>query len=162
MPALNGDCAAMLKALRRIIHATDLHAKHVVKQSGLTVPQVLILQAARDLGAVTTRVLSEHISLSPATVTTVLDRLEERALIVRYRSQEDRRIVHVRLTPAGSDALARAPALLHERFTGRFLTLPPSRRATLIAALAEVAAMMDAASVTAAEPDLVPEPDGID
>ena len=106
MPARNartistaGDPAHdVLVALRRIIRAVDLHSKSVSKASGLTPPQILILQAIRQLGEVTTGRVSAEVSLSQATVTTILDRLEQRDLIERYRSERDRRIVHARLS----------------------------------------------------------------
>src|SRR3546814_9311139 len=66
----------VLTALRRIIRATDLHSKQLAREVGLTTPQVVLLQAVRDLGEVTTGQLSRRVSLSQGTVTTILDRLE--------------------------------------------------------------------------------------
>ena len=34
----------VLVALRRVIRATDLHSKHLAKTTGLTAPQMLLLQ----------------------------------------------------------------------------------------------------------------------
>src|SRR3546814_7855491 len=66
---------AVLTALRRIIRATDLHSKQLSREVGLTTPQVVVLQAVRDLGEVTTGQLSRRVSPSQGTVTTILDRL---------------------------------------------------------------------------------------
>src|SRR3546814_3935999 len=63
---------AVLTALRRIIRATDLHSKQLSREVGLTTPQVVVLQAVRDLGEVTTGQLSRRVSLSQGTVTTIL------------------------------------------------------------------------------------------
>jgi DNA-binding MarR family transcriptional regulator len=70
----------VLVALRQIIRATDLHSKHVMKVCGLTVPQLVVLLAIEELGAVTVREISRHVSLSQATVTTILNRLKNAAL----------------------------------------------------------------------------------
>ena len=43
----------VLVALRRVIRATDLHSKHLAKTTGLTSPQILLLQTIRDQGEVT-------------------------------------------------------------------------------------------------------------
>ncbi len=49
------------------------------RETGLTAPQLAILQAIADLGEVTTGRISADVSLSQATVTVILDRLVERA-----------------------------------------------------------------------------------
>jgi DNA-binding MarR family transcriptional regulator len=148
-----GDCdsaQAVLSALRRIIRATDLHSKQLARDTGLTTPQVVVLQAVRDLGEVTTGQLSRRVSLSQATVTTILDRLESRGLVERYRSNADRRIVHGRLTRQGRAILRKAPPLLHERFTEAFQQLSTARQSRILTTLDEVAVMMGAAELDAA------------
>lgn len=141
---------AVLVALRRIIRATDLHSKRIGKATGLTVPQLVVLQAIGDLGEVTTGRVASEVSLSQATVTVILDRLEEKGLISRYRSDVDRRIVHGTLTPAGRHQVDLAPPLLHESFMQRFDALPEPKRRRIQEALDEVAAMMDAGDLDAA------------
>ena len=84
----------VLIALRRVIRATDLHSKYLAKTTGLTAPQILLLQTLRDKGQVTIGELAQEMSLSQATVTTILDRLEKRGLVYRQRSQTDKRKVH--------------------------------------------------------------------
>lgn len=141
---------AVLSALRRIIRATDLHSKQLARDVGLTTPQAVVLQAVRDLGEVTTGQLSRRVSLSQGTVTTILDRLEDRGLVERYRSAADRRVVHSRLTRRGRAVLRRAPPLLHERFTEAFRRLSAARQSRILATLDEVAEMMGAAELDAA------------
>ncbi|TNF04460.1 MAG: MarR family transcriptional regulator, partial [Gammaproteobacteria bacterium] len=99
----------VLIALRRVIRATDLYSKHLAKTSGLTAPQILLLQAIRDRGQVTIGELAEEISLSQATVTTIIDRLEKRGLVYRQRSTEDKRKVHAFLTEKAHQVLQDAP-----------------------------------------------------
>lgn len=140
----------VLVALRRIIRAVDLQSKRVSKASGLTTPQVLILRAIRELGEVTSGRISDEVSLSQATVTTILDRLEQRGLIERYRSNNDRRIVHGRLTKAGRQALKNAPALLHERFIAMFSALDASEQQRTIETLESVAEMLGGSDLDAA------------
>lgn len=140
----------VLVALRQIIRATDLHSKQLMKASGLTIPQVLILRAVAELGSVTVRRLSEHISLSQATVTTVIDRLEARNLVIRGRNLQDRRVVNTRLTPLGEQALAEAPPLLQESFMVRFGGLAEWEKTLILSSLQRVAEMMGGAKLDAA------------
>ncbi|WP_425407298.1 MarR family winged helix-turn-helix transcriptional regulator [Hwanghaeella sp.] len=140
----------VLVALRRIIRAIDLQSKRIAKTSGLTTPQVMVLQSIRDLGEVTTGRLSSDVSLSQATVTTILDRLEQRGLVERYRSDRDRRIVHTKLTEAGRKSLKKAPPLLHEEFIAAFADLPAGRQDEIVATLEEVATMLGGGDLDAA------------
>ena len=42
----------VLIALRRLMRATDLHSRHLVKTAGLTAPQLLLMQAIHNRGEV--------------------------------------------------------------------------------------------------------------
>ncbi len=134
----------LLVELRRISRATDLQSKRMVKASGLTIPQVMVLRAIADLGDVTVKRVSSHVSLSQATVTTILNRLESRRLVTRVRSETDKRVVNARLTAAGEAVLANAPTLLHERFIERFEALSGAEQARIVEAMRQVAGLMDA------------------
>lgn len=130
------------KAIRRIVRANDLQSKALTKTIGLTAPQLVILKAIAALGEVTTTALSVHVDLSAATVITILDNLEARGMVERYRSLNDRRVVHTRLTPAGEALIERAPETLGEDFVLRFQSLVPAQRRELIDSLNELADMM--------------------
>lgn len=143
-------CDEVLIALRRVIRAVDLHSRALVRSHGLTAPQALVLKevvAARELpvGA-----LAQRVSLSHATITDILNRLERRALVVRSRSEMDRRRVLVRATPAAEQTLERAPPLLQESFASRFAQLADWEQTLLLASLQRIAALMDAERIDAA------------
>ena len=104
----------VLVALRRIIRATDLHSKRLSKESGLTAPQLLILQTLRNEGELTAGEVARKVSLSQATVTTIIDRLEKREYVIRERSSQDKRKVFLHLSDAGRDALGNAPKPLQD------------------------------------------------
>jgi len=140
----------LLVALRRIIRAIDLQSKRLARSSGLTIPQLVVLQSIRDLGEVTGRQIAGHVSLSQGTMTTILDRLERRGLIERYRSSSDRRIVHARLTREGRRLIRKAPPLLQAQLTRRFEALGAGEQARIVATLEQVAALMGAAELDAA------------
>ena len=140
----------VLVSLRRIIRATDLHSKRMIKECGLTTPQIMVLRAIETLGDVTVRRISNDVSLSQATVTTILNRLENRGLVDRVRSIEDKRIVNAKLTAAGRDVLASAPKLLHDKFIHRFESLDDWEKTQLLSSLQRIANMMDAESIDAA------------
>ncbi|HLV76788.1 MAG TPA: MarR family transcriptional regulator [Marinobacter sp.] len=139
----------VLVALRRVIRATDLHSKRLSKHAGLTGPQLLIMRSIRDLGEVTIGTIAENVSLSQATVTTILDRLELRELVYRVRSTQDKRKVHAHLTEAGAELLAQAPNPLQEDFIQKYQSLEEWEQTMILAALQRVAHMMDADDIDA-------------
>lgn len=141
-PGLDEDLAGLVKAIRVIAQAIDTRSKSMARLSGLTIPQAVLLAAVRDLGEVTTNGLSRHVDLSPGTVVSILDKLEERGFIERYRSPTDRRIVHSRLTDAGAEILARAPGLLPGETVAAIAALPEPERKKLVAAFRSVASML--------------------
>lgn len=139
----------VLVALRRVIRATDLHSKHLAKTTGLTSPQILLLQTIRDKGEVTIGELANKMSLSQATVTTILDRLEKRSLVYRERSTQDKRKVHAYLTDEGFEMLKGAPMPLQEQFARQFSDLHEWEQTMIISSLQRVAQMMDAQHIDA-------------
>jgi DNA-binding MarR family transcriptional regulator len=138
------EIVQILRLLRRINHATDLHSKYLIKATGLTAPQLIVLKAIHELGEVTAGTIAEHVSLSAGTVSILLDRLESHGLIERYRSTRDRRVAHARLTGKGVDVVGRAPSLMREKFIARFTRLSPAAQSQYISVLKSIADMMDA------------------
>ena len=140
----------VLIALRRIIRATDLHSRALGKETGLTTPQLVVIRAVREMSAPTVSDVARAVSLSQATVTTILQRLETKGLVKRERSRTDRRAVIVQLTSAGKTLWKNAPEPLQYSFTERFKALASWEQHSIVAALERVAAMMDAQQLDAA------------
>lgn len=62
--------------------------------------------------ATTALELAREIDVDAGAVTRMVDRLEAKGLVERVRSETDRRVVHLRLTPAGDVAAAQVPHVL--------------------------------------------------
>jgi DNA-binding MarR family transcriptional regulator len=139
----------VLVALRRVIRATDLHSKHLSKTTGLTSPQILLLHTIREKGEVTIGEIAQDMSLSQATVTTIIDRLEKRKLVFRERSTADKRKVHAYLTDEGHEILKTAPVPLQDQFAKHFADLQEWEKTMIISSLQRVAHMMDAQHIDA-------------
>jgi DNA-binding MarR family transcriptional regulator len=134
----------VLVALRRIMRAVDLQSRRLVQRTGLTGPQHLVLQAIARGGQVSVGRVAREVSLSQGTVTSILDRLEAKALVRRVRSEADRRRVLVALTPLGEEAMEAAPPLLQEHFVRAFNDLADWEQHLILSSLQRVAAMLDA------------------
>lgn len=143
------DLKTIEKAIRRIVRAHDLQSKALTKAVGLTAAQLVLMKGIAELGEVTTTALSTHADISAATVVTILDNLEERGLIERYRSAHDRRIVHTRLTAAGAAKAAAAPEPLGDAFAGRLAALTAPDREAIVTGLVRAADLLLPATVLA-------------
>ncbi|WP_159269539.1 MarR family winged helix-turn-helix transcriptional regulator [Zhongshania aliphaticivorans] len=140
----------VLISLRRVTRAIDLHSKHLMKTAGLTAPQMLILQTLRDQGDAIISDVANQVSLSQATVTSILDRLEKRGLVMRERSRQDKRKVFACLTDTGNNLIRNAPMPLQDYFIRQFSDLQEWEQTQIISALQRVAHMMDAQHIDAA------------
>ena len=145
-PATTDPTASLVRSVRRIAQAIDVRSREISRLTGLTLPQLLALQSIRALGEVSTSAISRDVSMSAPTVVAVLDRLEAKGLIVRYRSATDRRVVHARLTEAGLAALKDAPGLMGADALERWSALPPERQQTMADAMAIFADLMAGAA----------------
>lgn len=145
------EAKALEKAIRRLVRAHDLQSRALVKASGLTSAQLIILKGVAEMGEVTSSALSEYADISAATAVTVLDNLEARGLVARYRSGRDRRIVHVRLTERGIASLTSAPPALGAAFAERFGQLSAEERQLAVAAASQLADLLSGAGVYKAE-----------
>lgn len=140
----------LLIALRRVIRAIDMRSKKLNKEAGLTGPQLLVMQNIAKTPGIMVRQIAQNINLSPATVTSILDRLELKVLVERVRSTEDKRRVGVFLTEQGESMLIKAPLPLQEHFVNRFGQLQEWEQSQMVATMQRIASMMDAENIDAA------------
>lgn len=129
----------LFQAMRRLQQAGEVHAKRVARYGGLTPMQLLILRVLADETRLTASALSRRVSLTAATLSGLLDRLEERGLLQRQRDEQDRRRQWLVLAEAGHALLEEAPPLLPPELRMRFAALPEWERHALTAALLRVA-----------------------
>jgi len=143
------DYDEILVALRRITRAIDLHSKKLVKETGLTTSQLIILLAIAKLGCPSASAIAREVVLSQATVTSILDRLEKKDYVLRTKAEDDKRVVNVQLTSAGEQKIQDSPELLQADFLRKYRKLVEWQRHMLIASLQQIASMMDAEELDA-------------
>ena len=143
------DYDDILIALRRITRAIDIQSRRLLKSTGLTTSQLLVLQAIYKLIHPTASAIAKEVVLSLATVTTIVERLVGHSLVTRERGSTDRRTVTILLTDDAREKLAQAPELLQAGFLREFRKLPDWQRNMLIASLQHIAEMMDASDIDA-------------
>jgi DNA-binding MarR family transcriptional regulator len=98
--------------MRRIINHMSRAIDHDMEPLGLTNAQwVPLLKLHLGCGA-TVAELARESDLDAGSMTRLLDRLEAKQLCQRVRSVDDRRVVHIELTPAGTAAAEQIPVVL--------------------------------------------------
>ena len=139
-----------LRALRRVLRATEIGSRQLAAATGLTPSQWLVLREidARDLA--TPGAIAQALQFSQATITTIVDRLVALSFVQRERSQKDKRQFILSALPAGKAALADAPDLLQMTFTDRFTRLSPWEQAMMLAVVERLATLLDAQDIDAA------------
>ena len=138
-----------LIALRRILRATDEFGRKLAQSVGLTAAQFRVLQIVAEEGHSTATEISHRMRITQATVTSLVDKLVRQDMVVRERSQTDRRQTNIVVTDKGHQAVDDAPDALQQRFVRKFEAMQDWEQAMIIASLERVASMLDADEIDA-------------
>lgn len=123
---------AIKSALGRMVATRSLRDPLHHLHPELTPPQTHVL-AALSLGdpdGMPTSMLGQRICASGPSMTGLIDRLEKQGLVTRERTNDDRRLVKVKLTDAGRVAVSVLDSHITERLTSVLLVLAADDRET--------------------------------
>ena len=140
----------VLRALRRIIQAIDIHSRKLAQQHEITSPQLVTLLCVTEEGPLTPTAIAERVHLSSGTVVGILHRLESKGLVRRDRDTQDRRLVYVSATEAGRGLAEAAPSPLQDRFAEALRALPELEQTAIALSLERIVELMEARDLEAA------------
>ena len=140
----------ILRALRRIIQAVDIHSRKLASRYKITSPQLVTLLCVAEQGPITTSEIGRQVHLSNSTIVGILDRLEAKKLVRRERSAMDRRLVLVSATEVGADLVASAPSPLQDVFAEALHGLPELEQTAIALSLERIVELMSAKDIDAA------------
>jgi DNA-binding MarR family transcriptional regulator len=127
----------LLHVAREISSGVEANlAKHGLSHGRLMV-LILLWHSPRDQGA-TPAEIADHAVVTRATISGLLDALEKDGLVERVNRTDDRRMVSVRLTPAGDALLDRALPYHYKRVGAMMQSLTKAERKTLSALLGKL------------------------
>jgi len=101
------DAAALWVVLARAHRALAGFVEQSVAALGLGLSEFMILEALLHKGPMTMSALCDSALLANASMTSAIDRLEQKQLVERTASKDDRRVRLVQLTPAGTALIQR-------------------------------------------------------
>ncbi|HKI51907.1 MAG TPA: MarR family transcriptional regulator [Geothermobacteraceae bacterium] len=104
--SIRRSLSSYVKLMRASNRLTSRVHRHLLDDN-LTHSQFAVLEALYHLGPLSPSALGEKILKSNANLTTVLDSLEKKQLVLRDRSANDRRRITVLLTSNGEELIAR-------------------------------------------------------
>lgn len=134
----------ILISIRQITRAIDLHSKQIFSRYGLTGPQMIVLKTICENEPITSSKLAQAVSLSQATITSILDRLKAKGYVSREKSIEDKRKTNIISTSKAQSLMKQEPQLLQNDFIERFDALEGWEQHLLISSMQRIASMMNA------------------
>lgn len=109
----------------------------------LTHAHIRSLHALGAQGELTAGQLAKSADLNPASVTAMLDQLEQAGIVARRRSETDRRVTNVSLTPHGRELLDAKTAKWTALWSERLASYSDDELATAARVMRDMAAMFD-------------------
>jgi len=120
-----------------------LHSRQLSTCSHITGPQLVCLRTIIEHGPLTATAISREVHVSASTVVGILDRLEDKGLVVRERGRADRRIVFVSATDTGRQLARDTPSPLQQKLAESLQALPELEQATITLSLERVVDLIE-------------------
>lgn len=102
-----------------------------IAASGLGISDFAVLEVLLHKGQLPVNKIGKHVMLTSGSITTAIDRLENKQLVRRKACPEDRRVTYVALTKAGNTLIRRIFNVHAERLETLFEPLTVTERSSL-------------------------------
>jgi DNA-binding MarR family transcriptional regulator len=119
-------------------------AHSALEAEGISMGQFWALHLVSSLGAASVSTVARHLSVSAPTVCGKVDQLEAAGLVIRHRSERDRRTVELSLTPKGRKVEARLWERIGTMVGSAAEELRPEDVATAVRVFRELSRRLDA------------------
>lgn len=130
--------------LRKITQAMSIHSRALHRQHAITAPQLVVLREIQKNGKeISVGKLAKRVSLSNATLTSLVDRLEQAGHVQRSRNEKDRRQIFLTLTDKGLEIVKKSPPLFQERFLHFLDDMDEGEQIKVRSVLSKLAAVMN-------------------
>lgn len=124
---------AVLSASRVLVSIAARSLAHLGEEVTMTQYRSLVVLASR--GPQTVAALAEALAVTPPTASRMCERLVKKGLVKRRSDRQDRRQVHVGLTPQGRDLVDEVTRRRRREIEGLVASVPPGVRAEVVSAL---------------------------
>jgi len=128
----------ILTELHGVIREVRCGSTERLVHQQLSMTQLHVLWLLEHNGSLSMSRVAEFLDVSLSNATGLIDRMEERGLVVRVRVPDDRRLVLVRPAAGGRLALEEADGIRRDRMRSVLGRLEPAQLARLAAAIRDV------------------------
>ena len=104
----------IFSSLRKITNAVEVYSAKLKDKTGISASQLSCLLVLSKTGPLALSKLGKKVSLSPSMITSLVDQLEKKELVVRKRKTTDRRVVSIELTDKGKEKVNNTPPSFQE------------------------------------------------
>lgn len=129
-PTTSIDVPALASRLRLAVTRLARRLRQQA-ESGVTPSQLVALSSIERAGAITIGELCQAEQVQPPTMTKIVGALVEAELVQRTPDEQDRRVVWLRVTPAGARLLERSRSRKDQYLVKRLRSLEPEELAVL-------------------------------
>lgn len=140
-PSLTGTLRFM-RVLWMLDHALSRRSKAMASATGITGPQRLVLRVVGKNPGISAGTVARTLHLDKSTISGVLQRLEERGLLVRRADPRDARRVRLHLTAAGAEINRSSAGTIEATVRRALRRAPVSQRQAAEALLQDLAAAL--------------------
>ena len=115
-----------------------------MRKHGLTAPQLIVLQEINKRSEISPGRLAKTISLSQATVSGIVKRIEKQGLVIRQQDNTDRRKVIVKATIDAEKVLKSDVSIMQDSFIESFNNLYRWEQNMILSSLQRLATLLNA------------------
>jgi DNA-binding MarR family transcriptional regulator len=154
------DITEILITIRKIVRSINLESKKIQKEYQVSIPQILCLSylnSAPNFQA-TQGEIRQFLQLNSSTTSGIVDRLENKGLLVRLPKQGDKRVVNISLTSKGAGLLKQIPEILHIQLSEKLRLLPDNKLQQIQESLQTLVSLLNIEEIEASPIITIEEP----
>jgi len=104
----------------------------LIFREDITAQQMVTILTIGEIGEAKVTVIAKRMGVSPPTITGLLDRLQKKGFLKRFRDSKDRRIVFVNLTKKGYKFVEKLKKCIEQRWSELLSYLTEEERLTYL------------------------------
>ncbi len=130
-------------AIRRLMQTGELYTKELSKKYHISAPQLNCLLALYENGPLPPSRIATRIMVKSSTITGIVDRLEQKGLVARFRNSPDRRFITIQLTETGKKLAEHAPPPIQQKIVDGLKRLSTDEITQIVLGLTKLTDLLD-------------------
>ena len=141
--ALQNPTRDIIFSIRRLMQSGELYTKELNKKYQISAPQLNCLLTLYENGPLPPSRIANHIMVKSSTITGIVDRLQQKGLVDRFRNSPDRRVITIELTNAGKKLAENAPPPIQQKIMDGLKRLSEEEIKLIVLGLTKLTDLLD-------------------